>query len=53
MKKFLHYMIGEIEIVPNDNLRSMVVFTIFNAGLRFAGLFGVVFVVVKAYRLAS
>lgn len=52
MKDFLSYMVGDFKIIPNENMRSIVVFSIVNACLRFVALYGVVFVVAKAWGAA-
>ena len=53
MKEFLDFMVGGLNLTPEPTILSVVISFIFNAGIRFAALFAVVYVVVRAYLVAS
>lgn len=51
MKDFLDFMCG-LNLTPTEGVLSVLLCTAFNVSVRFATLYGVVFVVVKAVQTA-
>ena len=52
MKDLLDYLVGGIHLDPQPKVLSIVVCTAVNATVRFGALFGIVYVTVRAFRIA-